>query len=51
MYGLDRLIAAGMSADMAWETAYWFAHYGNDSDFERYILEFQNGQRERVNDG
>lgn len=51
MFEIDRLIAAGLSGEIAYETAWWFAHYGNDSDFERYIREFQYGQREQVNDG
>lgn len=51
MYAFNRLIAAGMPAEIAWETAYWFTYYANDSDMERYIKEYQNRQRERVNDG
>lgn len=51
MINIDRLIAAGVPCEMVFETAWWFSHYGNDSDFERYVCEFRSGQRERVNDG
>lgn len=51
MINVERLVAAGLPGDIAFEAAWWFAHYGNESDFERYVCELQNGQRERVNDG
>lgn len=51
MPDIDRLIAAGLPCEIAFETAWWFDRYGNDSDFERYVCELNNGQRERVNDG
>lgn len=51
MYDIERLIAAGMSADTAWETAYWFRNYATEGDFDRYILEFERGQRGRPVDG
>ena len=51
MPDFDRLIAAGLPCEIAFETAWWFDRYGNDSDFERYVCELNNGQRERVNDG
>lgn len=47
MCEIDRLISAGMSADEAYEIVFWMTHYGNDSDMERYILEFERGQRQR----
>ena len=51
MLDIDRLIAAGLPSEAAFETAWWFAHYGNDSGLERYVCELRNGQRERGNDG
>ena len=45
MYGLDRLIEAGMPEDVAYDTASWFNFYGNANDFERYMCELENGQR------
>lgn len=50
LYGFQRLIAAGVPENAAWETAFWFEHYGNDNDFDRYICEVENGQRERITD-
>ena len=46
MLDIDRLIAAGLPSEAAFETAWWFAHY-----LERYVCELRNDQRERVNDG
>lgn len=51
MIYIDQLIDAGLPAEVSFEVAWWFAHYGNDSDFDRYVCELKNGQRERVNDG
>lgn len=51
MSTIDRLISAGMDAENAFEVANWYARYGNDSDFERYVLEFERGQRQRPNNG
>lgn len=51
MRTIDRLISAGMSANDAYEVVFWFTHHGNDSDMERYVCEFERGQRQRPHDG
>lgn len=51
MSTVDRLISAGMDAESAFEVALWFAAYGNESDKERFVLEYERGQRQRPNDG
>lgn len=51
MSSINRLIAAGMSADDAYEIATWFTRHGNDADMERYVLEFERGQRQRPCNG
>lgn len=47
MYEIDRLVNAGMSAEAAFDTVFWYKQHGNDSDLERHILEFERGQRQR----
>lgn len=51
MRTFERLVSVGIPEELAFETAWWFSHYGNESDLERFICELTNGQRERVNDG
>lgn len=51
MYAIDRLINAGMKAEDAFDAVFWFVYHGNDSDMERYICEFERGQRQRPNNG
>lgn len=51
MYTIDRLIAAGMDAETAFDTVFWYKQQGNDSGLERYISEFERGQRQRPNNG
>lgn len=51
MYDIDRLINAGMDAETAFDTVFWYKRQGNDSGLERYICEIERGQRQRPNDG
>ena len=51
MYDIDRLINAGMDAETAFDTVFWYKRQGNDSRLERYICEIERGQRQRPNDG
>jgi len=50
MQAVDRLVAVGMDAETAFDTAFWFFQQGNDAGLERYICEFERGQRQRPND-
>lgn len=54
--GKDETIApghvnAGMDAETAFDTVFWYKRQGNDSGLERYICEIERGQRQRPNDG
>ena len=51
MYDIDRLINAGLDAETAFDTVFWYKRQGNDSGLERYICEIERGQRQRPNDG
>lgn len=51
MHDIDRLIAAGMDAETAFDTVFWYKRRGNDSGLERYICEIERGQRRGPNDG
>lgn len=51
MQPIDRLISAGMDAETAFDTVFWYKQQGNDSGLERYICEYERGQRQRPNDG
>ena len=51
MYDIDRLINAGMDAETAFDTVFWYKRQGNDSGLKRYICEIERGQRQRPNDG
>lgn len=50
MKTIDRLMAAGMDAETAFDIAFYFFQQGNDAGLERYICEFERGQRQRPND-
>lgn len=51
MHAINRLINAGMKFNDAFDAVFWFVHHGNDADMERYVLEFERGQRERQANG
>lgn len=50
MYTIDRLIAAGMDPERAFDIVYCFLEQDNVSGLERYIFEVERGQRHRPND-
>lgn len=51
MYAIDRLVSAGMDAETAFDTVFWYYQQGNESGLERYICEFERGQRLRAGNG
>lgn len=50
MYTIDRLIAAGVDPERAFDIVYCFLEQDNVSELERYICEMERGQRHRPND-
>lgn len=51
MYTIDRLIAAGVDPERAFDIVYCFLEQDNVSELERYICEMERGQRQRPQDG
>lgn len=51
MHAIDRLVDAGMDAETAFDTVFWYFQQGNSAGLERYICEFERGQRQRPNNG
>lgn len=50
MYTIDRLVAAGMDPEKAFDIVYCFLQQDNEKGLERYILEIERGQRQRPKD-
>lgn len=51
MYTVDRLVAAGVNAERAFDIVYCFLQQDNAKGLERYICEVERGQRQRPSDG
>ena len=51
MYTIDRLVSAWMDAETAFDTVYLFLELDNAAELERYVCEFERGQRQRPNNG
>lgn len=47
MYTIDRLVAAGVDPERAFDIVYCFLEQDNASELERYICEIERGQRQR----
>lgn len=50
MYTIDRLIAAGLDSERAFDIVYFFLEQDNASELERYICETERGQQHRPHD-
>lgn len=50
MYTIDRLVAAGVDPEKAFDIAYCFWEQRNEKGLERYVLELERGQRQRPED-
>lgn len=50
MYTIDRLVAAGVDAERAFDIVYCFLEQGNEKGLERYVCEMERGQRQRPKD-
>lgn len=48
---INRLVSAGMKREDASEVVFWLTHYANKSDMERYVMEYESGQRKRLANG
>lgn len=51
MYTIDRLVAAGVDPEKAFDIAYCFLEQRNEKGLERYVCEMERGQRQRPQDG
>lgn len=50
MYTIDRLVAAGVDPEKAFDIAYCFWKQRNEKGLERYVLEIERGQRQGPED-
>lgn len=50
MQSMNRLVAAGMDPEKAFDIAFFFAQQNNESGLERYICELERGQRQLPKD-
>lgn len=48
---INRLASAGMKREDANEVVFWFENYSSKSEMERYIMEYESGQRKRLANG
>ena len=48
---INRLVSAGMKRKDAAEVVFWFTNYSNESAMERYVTEYESGQRKRLANG
>lgn len=49
MYAIDKLIAAWMEPEKAFDTAFFYLEQKREKKLERYICEMERGQRHRPN--
>lgn len=48
---ITRLVSAGMKMEDAAEVVFWFTNYSSKSAMERYVMEYESGQRKRLANG
>lgn len=48
---INRLVSAGMKREDANEVVFWFKNYSDKSSMERYVMEYESGQRKRLANG
>lgn len=48
---ITRLVSAGMKREDADEVVFWFTNYSSESAMERYVMEYESGQRKRLANG